>query len=806
MRLSICSFLLLISALSALNAQDYSTTPWSASWIAHPTAPASDFSVVHFRRNFELRTLPDSLPVHVSADNRYQLYVNGRRVGEGPARGDLQHWRYETYDLRKYLRKGDNVIAAMVWNYGIDRPWSQQSYRSAFILQPRDEAFAKLRTGTEYWKVFYNESYAPITGARERLGSYIVAGPQLRIDGNRFPWGWEHERYDDTAWATPIPITRGMPRGLGTEYYWGLVPRQIPALNRTELAVPKLVTPDEARVPFRGPRRIAANTTVRYLLDFGRVENMFLTLGVSGAEDARIKITYAESLFHEDGTKGHRDKTAGKQVRGVYDLIVPAYDEHQPASNSRLTYTTPWFRTSRYVELEVQAGPTGVTLSDLLAEGFAYPFAVVGSFTTPYRSSRIPEIWDVAWQTARMCAQETYVDCPYYEQLQYVGDTRIQALISLYVSGDDRLMRKAIELFDQSRTSEGLTQSRYPSSVPQVIPPYSLSWIEMVGDYWMHRPDSTFVRRMLPGVRGVLDWYDAQLLENGLVGPTEHWNFVDWTPAWPWNDALRVGGVPEMAGGSSIISLQLLSALRRAEEMSRYFGDGHQAAVYKDRADRLSVALVDHCWQPGRGLFSDTPAGRSYSQHANILALLTGIAPATAPEELRTNPNWRYAWNREVLEKVLTDTTLTQVSEYFRFYLIQALYATGTAHLYPDQLKVWAAHLDNGLTTFPEKPGETRSDCHAWSASPNYDLLATLAGIRPAEPGFRSVSVRPVPVDFDYEAVAAHPAGKIEVRSRRSAGERYYTVTLPAGVTGRFASDGYETSLRSGKNNITISN
>lgn len=198
-----------------------------------------------------------------------------------------------------------------------------------------------------------------------------------------------------------------------------------------------------------------------------------------------------------------------------------------------MTYTTPWFLTARYVELEVTTGPIGATISDVLAE----------SFTTPDTTLRTAEIWNVAWQTARMCGQETYVDCPYYEQLQYVGDTRIQALISLYVTGDDRLMRKAIKLFDQSRTSEGLTQSRYPSNVPQIIPPYSLSWIEMVGDYWMHRPDTAFVREMLPRVRSVLDWYNSQLLDNGLVGPTKHWNFVDWTDDWPWDNDLRVGGV-----------------------------------------------------------------------------------------------------------------------------------------------------------------------------------------------------------------------------------------------------------------------
>ncbi len=81
------------------------------------------------------------------------------------------------------------------------------------------------------------------------------------------------------------------------------------------------------------------------------------------------------------------------------------------------------------------------------------------------------------------------MDTPYYEQLQYVGDTRIQALISYAVAGDDRLARQAIEAFDQSRIPDGITHSRYPSSLPQNIPTFSLLWIGMVHDYWMYRPD-----------------------------------------------------------------------------------------------------------------------------------------------------------------------------------------------------------------------------------------------------------------------------------------------------------------------------
>ncbi|MEM6771381.1 MAG: alpha-L-rhamnosidase, partial [Bacteroidota bacterium] len=534
------------------------------------------------------------------------------------------------------------------------------------------------------------------------------------------------------------------------------------------------------------------------LYRFDRIENAFLSLKVSGGKGAVVKLEYAESMINNQDEKGRRDVFFGNRMLGVYDEFV--------LDGKNRSYTSLWFRTGYYIKCTIDnSGPETMYLEDLSAQSFAYPFEEKGSFTTPDTTLRTDAIWDVAWQTARLCAQETYVDCPYYEQLQYVGDTRIQALISLYVTGDDRLMRKAIRLFEQSRTSQGLTQSRYPSLVPQVIPPYSLSWIEMVGDYWMHRPDTAFVREMLPGVRSVLEWYNNQLLDNGLVGPTQHWNFVDWTDQWVWDNELRIGGVPDMAGGSSIISLQYLSALRRAEEMYGYFGDKHQANIYKDRADRIASAVSKHCWQEDRLLFSDTPAATSFSQHANILALLTDIAPADPPDDLLIYQHDVWASFREVLlQNILTDTSLIQVSEYFRFYLIQAMYQLGRGDLYPQQLNIWAAYLDQGFTTFPERPGKTRSDCHAWSASPNYDLLATLAGIRPGSPGFQTVDIRPASVDFPYTATAAHPAGTITVKCTPKHHDLHFKVTLPTGITGHFALEGQTFSLEPGLNKLSI--
>ena len=735
---------------------DWAHRPWDAAWITAPCAPPTTFAVVEFARTFSVAAPPDSLPVMVSADNRYRLYVNDSLVGMGPARSDRLHWRYATYDLSPYLRTGENRITATVWNYGPDRPRAQESLQTGFVLQPRTAAYAELRTDSG-WAARCNAAYTPITGAGRRLQTYFVAGPQLRIDARRLPA--ESAGYPEGS----RPIAPALPRGTDTEMLWPLVPREIPELERRPLPPPRVIHQDRRAGPLTDTL-LPANTTDSFLLDVGHLTNAFFTLRTEGGRDAEITLTYAESLFDADGRKGHRDSLAGKHIFGVYDEFV--------ADGQPRTFSTLWFRTARYLQLRYTTGAEPLRLRGMDVTEIAYPFREDGAFSTSQPERRVEEILEVGWRTARLCAQETYVDCPYYEQLQYPGDTRIQSLISLYASGDARLMRKAIRLFEQSRFSEGLTLSRAPDNAGQVIPPYSLLWIMMVYDYALHADEPAFVTEQLDGVASVLDWYRRQELPNGLIGPTPYWNFVDWTAEGnSWNDGSRKGGEPPQEGGSAVISGQYAQALAAAAAVFRSVGREAEATGYAARADTLSNRIVRLCWNPARGLLADTPGGNSFSQHANVLAILNGPLPEPAGQ---------------VLERVLTEPDLVSASAYFGFYLAEAMYAAGRGDRYPDFLDQWRGYLDQGFTTWPEEPGETRSDCHAWSSSPNYHLPALVAGIRPAAPGFRAVSVRPADLpDFPFVATVPTPHGLVTVEHRTGAA-RSYTVTLPPGVQGTF--------------------
>jgi hypothetical protein len=234
-------------------------------------------------------------------------------------------------------------------------------------------------------------------------------------------------------------------------------------------------------------------------------------------------------------------------------------------------------------------------------------------------------------------------------------------------------------------------------------------------------------------------------------------------------------------------------ALERAAEMEAVSGRrdarggiGGEAADYVARAEAVRAAVRARAWDSARGLFRDSPDTNAYSQQTNVLAILADAVPAGAQKAL--------------MEHVLADTTLTPASYYFSFYVLEALRKAGLADRYIERLAPWQAMLKLGLTSAPENPEPTRSDTHAWSAHPNYGLLATVLGVRPSSPGFRTVRIAPALGPLRRaEGSVPHPLGNISIQLARE-GTRGLIgeVTLPRGLSGVFEWQGRRRQLREG--------
>ena len=319
----------------------------------------------------------------------------------------------------------------------------------------------------------------------------------------------------------------------------------------------------------------------------------------------------------------------------------------------------------------------------------------------------------------------------------------------------------------------------------------------MVHDYALYRDDPAFVRQQLPGTRTVLAWFLAHRNANGLVGKLPWWSFVDWVPDF------KNGELPQDADGdSTILTLHLVEALREAAQIEAAYGDATLAQRYRQAAEKSVHAIQTLCWNAQAHLYTDTPHGNHFSQHANAMAVWLDVAPAAAQRGIMTRI---LAPEGHAAAKAADSPAISQASYYYRFYVNRALQHAGMGDQYIQQLQPWRDMIALGLTTWAEQPEPTRSDSHAWSSHPNFDLLNIVAGIQPASLGFKTVLIAPRLGQLtSLTASYPHPLGAIEVEYTHKDGTLHAVIHLPPGLHGTFRWQGQTYPIQQTTLNLTL--
>ncbi len=760
---------------------------WNAAWITHPAIALGEFSVVHFRKTFNLDEKPESFIIHVTADNRYRLFVNGHDICEGPQRSDTWHWRYATVDIAPFLRDGKNLIAAQVVNWGHHRAISQFSNKTGFLLQGYGEKEETVNTQAGSWKTLHNQAHYPFYidyHNREHVRGYYAANPTDSIVGILYPWGWEQPDYDDSHWKNAKWLSHAATREVFRSL-WSLTPRTIPMLRteRHRFSHLERVEGADIRTDFidgNHPLTVPAHANVSILIDNGLLTMAYPELVVSRGKGSRIQVIYSEALYNDEQEKENRDKTQGMHIWGIEDNFIPG------GGNNRVLRTL-WLRAFRYVQLNIETGADPLVIEDYSHVFSAYPLERKGFFR-----SDVPEhekITGLGWQSIKICTQENLMPDAYYEQSQAAFDGRIHANTIMYTCGDSLPFKQFIRQFDYSRLPDGLTQGYAPDRHHLVISTFSLYWILAIHDYYMHYDDPEFVREQLPGIQAVLTWYENNLQDNGFMGPVNWWSFMDWYGSTQdvgryWNSEAK----GTFRGRSAAFSLLLSYTLKRSAEIFSDLGNDYFANHYAHLSGKINSGVYNHCFDQARGLLAETPDRTSFSQHSNILGVLSGAIPAGDAHE--------------VMHKVIRDKSLTQCTMPFYSNLFDAMYLSGLAGEIVSALDLWYDFLDWGLTTTPEKPSiNPRSDCHPWSSSPNYILPKYVAGIMPGEPGFKSVRIKPAPGQLEFfESNVPHGKGDIRVKMEKKGDKRIFEVSMPEGLGGTFIWKGKTKDLEAGRN------
>lgn len=744
-------------------------------WITHPDAGRNTPVVLRFRRTLELERVPAAWPVTVTADNRFVLFVNGARVASGPSTGTLARWRYSTVDLAPHLRRGSNVIAATVWNFGEAAPMAQVTLATGFRLTGDG-----VSTSGPGWRVAIDPGHAALKGNSQIDWQYYVASAPETIDASRALWDWAGRNEAGAAWRDAVPAPQAARRKLAADRLpaQAFVPAPAGRVVRTDLA-------GGAQFPVR-PVTVPPHTTAKLLLRQEAMISAYPTLDVAGGKGASITLEYGEALYDAARRKGDRDLVEDRQVIGFHDSFL--------ADGGERSFSPLWWRTFRFIEIVIATGDAPLTLRALRLHETGYPFTQVAKFHSD--DAELNRIWDVGWRTLRVDAHETFMDSSYWEQLQYTGDTRLEMLITYAVAGDPRLAAQAIDAFGETLVDGGLVPGRTPAREDNIIAPFSFAWVGMLSDWSQQQPDRELITRHLPGMRAVLDWFEPWLNEQGLLRKNPHWNFIDWAgQEWDDRDHFPSWG---KHNGSCLLTAMWVGALRQGAALETAHGDSARAARNLQRADHARSAIREHCWDAQRGLFADDGDRTVFSQHMNVFAVLYDIATR---EEMRP-----------LLERITVPGRgidappgMYTSTYYFAWYLVRAFEHAGMPERYFDLLQTWRDLLKLNYTTWPESRGDTRSDTHAWSAHPTADLLGIVAGIKPAAPGYARVRIEPMLGPLTkLDATAATPYGPVTVRYRVAAGKLEAEITRPAALPGEFSWKGRTIPLRDAVTRLTL--
>ena len=674
--------------------------------------------LLYFRHEFEASSLMGTFKL--SADSRYKLFCNGILVQAGPCKGDDKVWYYDEVSLKEILLPGTNVLAFEIFWTGND-PWN--SNHSLFTMG-RPALYVE-GISAQGWRCHIASNVA--FPAEEHGFAPLHIHEQASLDPDMI--GCKQPGFDDSGWAEA---------------------KAIPEKALTESRLPKRLrprpVPQMTLIPHSfdlQPITVPAGSEKELVLDAGEEMCAYLRLRLSGGRGAKIELLQSECYTTENGKRNRLDSEHGV-LEGYTDsyTVTGLVDE---------CYEPFWFRTFRFLRLRVktEAEPLRIVALDYMETG--YPLAVKTRLTTSDPS--LAAIWDISLRTLKRCMHDTYMDCPFYEQLQYAMDTRAEILYTYAISADDRLARQSIDDFSRAQRPDGLLNCSYPNKNTNVIPGFSVYWILMLHDHMMYFGDKAFLARYLPTVARILDFFHTHRNASGLVdkiggenGKAAIWSFVDWAENW-----MPTTGMPDagLHGPITMESLLVLLGLQKAAELAEYLERPEMASEWRNRAAALQRA-IRACCLDGSGMLTDGPGRAEISQHAQVFGVLTGTLSREA--------------GRRNLLRTMEERGITQCSVAMCFYLFRALEETG---LYDDTDRywdIWRRMVDNGCTTCVEAENYARSECHAWGSLALYELPSVTLGVRPAAPGYEQIEIRPQPGVLSSASGTVHtPHGDVFV-------------------------------------------
>ncbi len=749
------------------NESTFAQTPvllQQAKWI-WPEVPAGDITNIYalFRDSFSLDNVPSKALLTITADQNYALFVNGKFVGSGPARGYQYSWSYDEIDIAKYLRKGKNVLAVRVYNLGSNN-FQYISEGMAGLLYSLDLGDGNVRLSDGNVRCRTQKGCD-----RDTERTSIQTNRQEHIDLRVEDPKWTEIDFDDSKWRKPFKPTvfNAMP-------YYSFEPRSIPMMETCEMNVARLIASGEG---------VSKSDSIRYrnLCELADIEKTKLSLVaeqksaiVPATEKGKVreylfdfgKMLVGFPVIKIEGAKG------GEVIDIIYDEVV---DSNYRIPNRWNTWNRPAFASRvickegkqrhqffhlygfRYALVRVKGNVADLKITPSIIWS-AYPLDDKGVFKVS--DSYVQKIWEACKQTQKICSLDAYVDTPYREQAHWWGDARVQGWNTFFISGDDRLLRRGIRTISRQTAPNGLTYGLAPTTAHTcILPDYCLTWILTLYDYYWQTGSAEAYTSHKDTVEGLIKYFESHKdAKTGLIKhDPRYWLFLDWT---------RI----QKVGQPSVLNLWYLHALDKLVEICENSNLKDDASKYAKLAKNIRFAITKNLLDKDGlicdGILPDGTRNQSKSIHSQTLGKICNIEGLDFAKA-----------KNEIIMPFVRDGKIPQVrpSSYWVVYVLQVLIDDGSAKEAFEFIKRnWKNFAEFGTTWEDYGPmGGEISHSHAWSAHPAFLLPQILGGIKQEAPAWKKVSVKPNCFVDDVEISYPTPQGDLIVSYKKNANGQF---------------------------------
>jgi hypothetical protein len=770
----------------------------------------------YFRRCFRLDVPADSAEALVSADGRYQLFLNGRLLGRGPARGSPDLQPFDRYDITPHVRKGQNCLALLVHAYGRHTSWYElpgplhrRHFGSGGLFVQAD-----LRCGGRLLAIDSDGEWRCREADAWRRD---VPGGCLGFvevyDAGAEPPGWRDPAFDDSSWEPaevlrrpgendspdtipfPVMIERMTPPPAesfepGRRVLQGFAVRFAdPGADGPDL-FDEMKAEDHRKCRIENPdfcldpeRKAVINTTagrgVCLVIDFGRI--------VTGRAGFSVETARAGALI--DFACGEYLDRDGRVVlsAGVPGVNVPQVHRYRARAGVQRFERFEW-EGFRYLQMVVHRADAPLALFGVGARVTVSPAEGRGRFDSS--DPLLNRIWETGVRTLRACRQDSFMDCPTREQRQWMGDAYIEMMVSWAAFGDPRHAAQALYHIAGSQKRSGLTAPAAPGDFSRddlvSIPDFALYWILGLEQYYLYTGDGEMAAQLFPAAERIVAWFERFAAADGLITDPPGWTFIDWAEV-------------DKKGASTAVNAQYTGALRAMARLSAPARCREKQRFYMDLAGRTAAAVNRCLWDEDRGVYVDAVRngrpGRRVSQQSNAAVIAFDVAPRERWDRLL---NYILDEDRWVMTRCVSGPSVpvdeeNQVVRLQPFYAHHLHRALDFAGRHPDLIRhirqYWGPYnLEED--TLPELWRQTPASttCHAWSATPTFDLSTSILGVRPLEPGFKTFLIRPNPLYLTCcEGIFPAPAGDIRVAWKLKDDDFHLSFDVPAGCTAALA-------------------